>query len=212
MSKQVNHEAHEGHGVFLRNLRAFAVSPSLRRVVRVVVVLALGLAAGVGTWPVGAHGGGVTQVSAAAGPYHVTVWTAPQPVRAETPLHVTVAVADEGQRPVLDAAVLVELYGANGSDPVASGAATTAQSTNKLFYETDFSPPATGPHRVEVTVATTAGGGEVSFDLDIQPPRNTTWLVLALAALALLAAAGVFKGRPAEMPVRRRGREEGVNG
>ena len=150
------------------------------------------------------------QVSAAAGPYHVTVWTAPQPVRAETPLHVTVAVADEGQRPVLDATVLVELYGANGGDPVASGAATTAQSTNKLFYETDFSPPATGPHRVEVTVAA-AGAGTVAFDLDIQPPRNTTWLVVMLTALALLAAAGVFKGRPAEMPVRR-GREEGVNG
>ena len=171
-----------------------------RRIAWLAVFVVLAVA---GARPVGAHGGGVTQVSAlAAGPYRVTVWTAPQPIRADTPLHVTVAVADEGERPVLDAAVTVELYADTGNGPIVSGAATTAQSTNKLFYEFDFSPPETGPHRIEVTVAGAAGEGAVDFDVDIQPPRNTTWLVLGLVALAAIAAIGLFKGRRVEAPSR----------
>ena len=145
----------------------------------------------------------MTQVSAApAGPYRVTVWTAPTVIRADTPLHVTVAVADDGARPVLDAAVKVELFTAGVTNPIMAGTATTAQSTNKLFYEVDFSPPETGSHRVQVIVAGPEGEGTVDFDVDIQPPANTNWLVLGLAALAVMAAAALFKGNQARMTAR----------
>lgn len=193
-----------GQPLTANNLPATAYRSLFRGIAWFAVFVILALA---GARPVWAHGGGVVQISAvAAGPYRVTVWTAPQPVRAETPLHVTVAVADEDERPVLDVAVMVELYATASGRPVISGEATTAQSTNKLFYEIDFSPPETGPHRIEVTVAGAAGEGTVDFDVDIQPPRNITWLVLGLVALAVMAAIGLFKGRRIEAPSRPRKR------
>lgn len=159
--------------------------------------------------PALAHGGGFTQVSAApVGPYRVTVWTAPQPIRAETLLHVTVAVADESQQPVLDATVLVQLYAAGADDALISLEATTAQSTNKLFYEVDFLPPQTGLHQIEVAVSGPEGQGTVTFDVEVEPPSNNTWLLIALAALILVAAATRFKSSP---PVQRRRKQEAVS-
>ena len=71
--------------------------------------------------PVEGHGGGTPRlVNEPDGPYWLSVWTSPDPARAEEPLHVTVGVTEPGSGreagpPVLGAEVSVTLARADES-------------------------------------------------------------------------------------------------
>ncbi len=150
-----------------------------------------------------AHGGGTPQlINAEAGPYWVSVWTDPDPIRVGE-FHVTVAVS-EAPKPgsstreagdlVLDAAVLVraEPVSQNGETLVA--AATRDNAVNKLFYESDLTLPAEGQWRVDVQVNGTAGAGNAGFDIEASSP-STFYTLLGLgwplwAGLGLVLVAG----------------------
>ncbi len=89
--------------------------------------------------PLRAHGGGELVVGLEpAGPYAVSVWVNPPQPNVAEPVHFTVGVADLADgSPVLDAVVLITMQPV-GAETAVSASATTAQSTNKLFYETDL--------------------------------------------------------------------------
>lgn len=144
-----------------------------------------------------AHGSGEIMLSdAPAGPYLLTVWVSPAEIKAGRPLHVTagVALSDQGEtKPVLDADIRVQIWEAGGDSPLASAAATTGQSVNKLLYETDLTVDEPGSYQVKVAVIGSEGSGENAFTIEVQPDSSIDWLPLALGALGLTVLAGLVR-------------------
>lgn len=142
-----------------------------------------------------AHGGGTAQLTNEnIGPYWVSVWTSPSPVREGT-LHVTVSVAEpgsDGERqagpPILDATVDLLLTPPAGTVDAISAEATTEQSANKLFYEADVQLPVSGEWLVQVDVQGEEGRGQTAFELAVQPAQNSSWLLPGAAALVVITA------------------------
>lgn len=162
--------------------------------------------------PAGAHGGGKLQVNQApVGSCRVSVWSAPSAPRANTPLHVTVGVAQAVDgAPVLDALVQVQVVDTAGNQPVAQATATTGQSANKLFYEADLPALRPGPYTFAVTTSCGEATATVSFPVEIRPAVNPLFIALPLVAGALLAAAGLYhkwqKQGQTAVPLSRKGR------
>jgi hypothetical protein len=162
--------------------------------------------------PLVAHGGGTPQLlNEPAGPYLISVWTDPEPLRIDDS-HFNVAVLDPDTRaPILeDVTVRVELQPQGASGPLLSEEATTARSTNKTIYVAVFNEvPAEGRWQVTVSADGAAGAtGPVSFDVDILPPAPFNWLRAGLLAGGVLALGlVVFAGsrrRTREPEIRRR--------
>lgn len=144
-----------------------------------------------------AHGGGTPQLTNEnIGPYWISVWTSPQPVR-EGQLHVTVAVAEPGEAgdqqagaPVLGADVEIILESRSGGLAAVRAMATNEQSANKLFYEADLLVPVAGDWQALVDVHGPAGAGQGEFDLAVEPASDRNWLIVG--GIGLLAVAGFF--------------------
>lgn len=152
--------------------------------------------------PVFAHGGGLIHVAGEpAGDYRVTVWVAPNEVETGKTLHFTVAVVEaENNDMILDADVGIEVFMAGTETLVLSGAATTEQSVNKLFYEADFpETPDAGMYTVVTTVNGRYGTGDVSFDFEVIPAKTTTnWLLIGIGGLFSIVVIGFFLSRRTE--------------
>lgn len=144
-----------------------------------------------------AHGGGTLQLrGVAAGPYSLTIWTSPEPVRTGE-IHVTVGVGGVEGTPILDADVEVEITALRDLGTSLSGAATREQSPNKFLYEADFELTETGLYLVIVTVNGVQGHGSAGFELKVQPIEAFDRLGLGLVAgcVAVLVAWVVFRRR-----------------
>ena len=138
--------------------------------------------------PTVAHGGGTLQLSdTLAGPYRLTVWTSPEPVRMGE-LHVTVGVGDTNGLSVLDASVLVIITPPNGSGKPFSDDATTSQSANKFNYEVDFELISPGIHEITVEVRGVEGEGFASFDIEVLPLKVHEWNRVVLIGGGVVAA------------------------
>jgi hypothetical protein len=153
--------------------------------------------------PAFAHGGGAPQlVNAGAGPYWVSVWTQPDPIRVSE-FHVTVAVSEapepgtgtgEAGELVLDAAVLVHAAPVSQAGETLVAPATRDNAANKLFYEADLALPSQGPWRVDIQVSGSAGAGNAGFDIEVLPtsafntPLGIGWPLWAGLGLVLVAA------------------------
>lgn len=140
-----------------------------------------------------AHGGGTAQLTNEdIGPYWISVWTSPDPVREGT-LHVTISVAEPGGAgerqagpPILDATVELLLIPPDQTMDAVSATATTEQSANKLFYESDMQLPVAGDWLVQIDVQGGEGRGQAQFELDVQPAQRSNWLLPGGAALAVV--------------------------
>ncbi len=162
---------------------------------RIAALLGLVLVVALPASTARAHGGGTAQLTNEdIGPYWISVWTSPDPVR-EGRLHVTVSVAEPGEAgerqagpPVLDATVNLLLIPPEGTMDAISAEATTEQSTNKLFYEADMQLPIDGEWLVQIDVQGEEGSGQAAFDLAVQPAQNNSLLVPGGAALLVIAA------------------------
>lgn len=139
-----------------------------------------------------AHGVGTPRLlNEPAGPYLISVWTDPYPLRADES-HVTVAVIDpETQAPLVESVIVtVEL---TQGDVRLSAPATTATAANKTLYEAVFTDlPAVGTWQATITADGPDGRSEpVSFPVEVQPalPLNAlrpALIGLGAAALILL--------------------------
>lgn len=130
------------------------------RLAAVLAVLALPAAAGAD--------GGLVRLSQAAGPFTITVFTAPTPLRAGA-IDVSVLVQRAGGGEVVDdAAVTVTLRG--GSGATITAAATRAQATNKLLYAALLDLPAAGAWEVAVEVQARGATAAVAFPVTAAPP------------------------------------------
>lgn len=148
------------------------------------LAVALGAAALLADAPAWADGG-LVRLSQVAGPYTITVSSAPTPLRAG-PIDLSVLVQRrDGGAPVLDAAVAVAL---RSGDAHIEQTATHAAATNKLLYAAPLLLPAAGRWAVAVTV----GGETIHFEMDAEPAASEAlafwvYLVLPFVAIAVFA-------------------------
>ncbi len=146
------------------------------------------------------HGGGAPQiVNEPAGPYLVSAWTNPDPLRIGT-IHMTVAISEpagEGfsadavaGEAVLGAAVRVVLESQdNPAIRPVGGLATHEKAMNRLFYEADLEVPETGIWRVTLLIDGPGGTGETGFEVQVLPSTRMNWPVLVAAAAVVIVAA-----------------------
>lgn len=165
---------------------------TLKRVATALAVLLPLLVQGL--W-VGAHGGGqLVAGPVQTGPYTLSVWVNPPQPRSGEPLHFTVGVAaPQDGAPVLDARIMVTMQAIGQDSAPISAPATTDQSINKLFYETDLEVEQPGLYLATVAVAGPEGEGDLSLELDVQSPSPLNWFLLGLAGLSLVMILGWWR-------------------
>ena len=178
--------------------RAFWTLTRAARVFWVLVLLALPAQAA------SAHGGGVPQLTnAEAGPYWVSVWTQPDPLRVGQ-AHFTVAVSQpapltagrqEAGPPVLGADVQVQAQPLDHAGGGLQVQATHEGAANKLFYEADLDLPETGRWEVFVNVKGDAGSGGAGFEAEVSSARSTNWSWIGGLGLGALVGLWIFQKR-----------------
>ena len=136
-----------------------------------------------------AHGIGTPQLlNVPSGPYLLSVWTDPDPLRADE-AHVVVAVLEPATREpiVTGVEVTVTMTPLAAGDGAAVSMTAGADETNRLFSAAEFHDRvAPGRWRVGVSVAGERGAGEeVTFEIDITAARGFNWLWLGAGGLAL---------------------------
>jgi hypothetical protein len=175
----------------IRDLRSTIYD--LRLLIGVFLILVFGFS-GVAL----AHGGGTPQLAnAKIGPYRISVWTEPAPLRVGE-AHFSIAVAEppasdaaqyESGPPVLGATVELQLQPVAGTGQILTAQATHETAVNKLFYEADIDLPAEGLWEVTISVAGADGSGSVSFEIEVLPSSNSGWMVFGGIGLAVLVTA-----------------------
>lgn len=139
-----------------------------------------------------AHGIGTPQqINVSSGPYLISIWTDPDPLRVDE-AHVVVAVMEpETRRPLVED-VIVTVSLANATDPaqVVTGQADYSISTNRLLHAVEFNDQLRpGLWNGTVAVEGPSGPGEpVAFEFDVQAGRSANWLLIGGAAVGVLLA------------------------
>jgi hypothetical protein len=108
----------------------------------------------------------------------------------------------ENKAAVLDAQVLVTMQLQEGDLAPISAPATTEQSINKLFYETDLDLLEPGRYLTTIEIAGPEGQGDLSLDLDVKPPSPFNWFLIGLAGIGLVLVFGWLRTR--------RSRDDGI--
>jgi len=134
--------------------------------------------------------GGTLQLRKPAGPWIVTVFSTPVPLRVGVAdLSVMVQRANDRDS-VLDAQVKLHLTRSSASNVVEIVApATRAQASNKLLYAARVTLLSSGMWRLEVDVARQGSAALVSGDLNVlppQPPMKARWPYFVMVPLFVL--------------------------
>lgn len=149
-------------------------------------------------WPASslAHGSGTPQlVNRAAGPYVLSVWSLPDPLRVGE-VHLSVAA----RAPTADLVVQLQLT------PIAPAGNPLRQTTViqerllQRYYEADFVLPSAGEWQARVIVQGAAGEGHTDFTFMVLPPTRVNWDLLSWIVLAFVGLIGASWARhgPAE--------------
>jgi len=149
-----------------------------------------------------AHGGGDLIVGPVqAGPYRASIWVNPPDPEALKPIHFTVGLAAPGDgSPVLDAAIQVEMRVQGGEGEAVIAPATTDQSVNKLFYETDMTVAEPGLYETTFFIRGPDGEGVIPLVVEVRPAAKINWLILGIAGLGLVVLFGWLFSRRSRPP------------
>ena len=119
--------------------------------------------------PVASADGGALQFTRSAGPFIITVFTTPSPLRAG-PVDISLMIqSSENQEPVLDCVANVQLR-KEGSRSIGSEA-THQVSQNKLFYAAPLNVPESGVWELEVAIWHGDTSANVSGPITVAPPN-----------------------------------------
>lgn len=143
--------------------------------------------------PLVAHAdGGTVQLREASGPFVVTVFTAPETLRAG-PVDTSVLVQDpETGRVILDATVNLALQPVAGTGPGFQARATHVQARNKLLQAVTIDVPAAGWWTMQISVSRDGAQAVLATKLLVLPaaPRLAAiwpFVILPPVAIALFA-------------------------
>ena len=142
-----------------------------------------------------AHGGGEMRVAGiVSGPYKLTVWTAPPQATTQTPIHITVGVADvTDDSVIIDAHVTVLVYAPEIDDPIVTAVALNTEGENRLFYEADFRLTNDDTYLIEIVVTGPRGEGMTTFNLKVNSNQQALGLTVGLIVLGLGTAVVLFR-------------------
>jgi len=131
--------------------------------------------------------GGTVRIREDAGPFRITVFSAPEPLRVgAADLSVLVQRRDD-DAPVLDAEVSIRLEGPPPAPPI-EARATRAAATNKWLHAALVEIPSAGIWKLEVAVRSANGAPEVAGTMQVAPraPRlRALWPYLVLPPLVV---------------------------
>lgn len=154
-----------------------------------------------------AHGGGTPQlVDAKAGPYHIFMWTQPEPLHAGD-VHVTIAVIlpnakgqnqndstlNQNDLAVTDASVQVSFALPQRAQEIVVQT-DLGEWTGVPYYEADVTLPAAGNWQASIAVDGPLGTGDVAFDLPVLPPREINWPLVAGGSVIVILLLGLAIG------------------
>lgn len=148
--------------------------------------------------PLLANGGTVRISREVVGPYMVSVFTSPTPLRTGE-IDVSVLVQDTARESVLDVTVTVEALPIGlDADPIRHPA-TRRQATNRLFKAAKFDIDEAGDWELRVQVGG-AEGGAVTFQVALTDPTllDRPYLLAALILLPLAVLGWLLLGRDDE--------------
>ena len=135
--------------------------------------------------------GGTVRLSERQGPYQITVFTSPTPLRAG-PIDISVLVQDaESGEPASDAVVIVRVASADRPQEVLTQPATTAAATNKLFRSVLCELPSVGRWLATIAITGPTGCAEARFEFKAAE-RLPPWLTLWPWFLWPIIAIGLF--------------------
>ncbi len=148
-----------------------------------------------------AHGdGGLLRLSARSGPYQVTVFTSPTPLRAG-PADFSVLLQDATTRAVLpDARIVFRTTSAKGTRATVDHVATSRATTNRLLKAAQFELPSPGTWRVDVLVDGRLGRSDVGFPVEVSAAMPhwldmAPWIALPIVPIGLFAVHEVLGRR-----------------
>jgi hypothetical protein len=132
--------------------------------------------------------GGVVRASEMAGPYRVTVFTSPTPLRAGV-VDISVLVQDSAGNTVPETSVRMHVMPAGQPGSETTHNATREAATNKL-YQAAAAELTPGPWQVQVEVRGEQGSGTVRFEMEVgdAPPawrEMAFWIALPLLPVLL---------------------------
>jgi hypothetical protein len=113
--------------------------------------------------------GGLVRFSQPTGPFVVTVFSSPTPLRAG-PVDLSVLIQDQSGEAVLDARVRLTLMRQGEHPTWVEVAATREQATNKLLYAAPFVLPQEGTWQVDVAIDRNGSEAGAWFTVDAGPP------------------------------------------
>lgn len=144
-----------------------------------------------------AHGGGdLIARSVQTGPYTASVWVNPPDPRVSESIHFTIGLASPTDgSPVLDAAIQVTMRDQSSGEIIVTSPATTEQSINKLFYETDLEVTAAGDYETEFNIRGVEGEGTLSLVVEVKDAARVNWLLIGLAGLGTVVVLGWWRSR-----------------
>ena len=139
-----------------------------------------------------AHGIGLAQVvNVQNGPYLISVWTDPDPLR-EDEAHIVIAVMDPATRAPLveDVAVTVLMEMSGNPAAAVSAAADSDNSANQLLYVVEFNDQVSaGTWQATVRIDGPLGSAdEVAFPIEVTPAQGFNWLWLGMIGLGIAVA------------------------
>jgi hypothetical protein len=139
--------------------------------------------------PIAARGdGGVVRLRQPSGPFLISVFTPPDPLRAG-PLDFSVLVQDRSSgETILDAAVYLDIRQLDGNSPLLLARATHEQATNKLFHAAVVKIPEAGRWSLRVDVRRGPDEATGATELQVAPPTPrlaAIWPYLLLPPFAI---------------------------
>jgi hypothetical protein len=141
------------------------------------------------------HGIGTPRLTnVASGPYLISAWTDPDPLRADQ-THVVVGLTDPQTREPIITDVDIRVSLTSLADPsITVDEQAGHDSVNQLLFAAEFNDRLTpGRWRVGVLAGGSRGAGEeVYFDVDIAPARGFNWLWIGAGGMAALLVAWAF--------------------
>lgn len=166
-----------------------------------------------------AHGMGTPQLlNVPAGPYLLSAWTDPNPLRADE-THVVVAVIAPDTQQMVVSGVEVSITMTSAADPDVVHRQTAGRDyVNQLLHSAEFNDHVTeGTWRVGISATGERGvSDEITFDVEIDPARGFRWLWIGGGGAAAVVMAWLVLSMQEERPVRmtrsrRRQRSAGRN-
>lgn len=158
------------------------------------------------------HGMGKPQVlNQPAGPYLLSAWTDPDPLRADE-THVVVAVIDPANMEPIVTGVEVTVAMTSLADPPQQVIETAGtDSVNQLFYAAEFNDQLSeGRWRVDLSVDGERGAGDgVGFVVEVAPARTFNWLWVGVGGVGLIVVVwmlSAMRGDTADKGKQRRAR------